>query len=497
MAKPDDYLRRLSAYYRSKPKFNATVAALCGASVGLQELYGAMPAAFDLDLAVGVQLDAVGRWVGLDRKVRTPISNVYFSHDIDGLGFDQGVWQGPFDPDSGLTELDDDTYRLLLRAKIGANHWDGTLEASAAILNDIFSSDSEPLAIQANGERFGMGDGSTTDFPLRYQGRQVYQVGEGAVLYRRDWQGNVRLDPSARTNLVRQSAYRLSNWGRSGTAVVTANWGTAPDGSNDSAFLSVSIPGSSYTWPEVCSYVEGTKYTASVWFKVNPAMPSRLVRLTLHQQAFGPAGSRIVLFDVSNGNLVVNQASAPEAYGSIVYPDGWMRVWLTHTATTTVTTYAPLVWMESNIEPGQGIEFWGLQLEAGVSLPTAYIPTAGIPATLMDYTLDPAGIARISVAPVSGAELTWSGSGQIYPPGTHVLMQDNGDMSIDIGITGTPPSALFLALLTGGYIPIKPEGVRISYYVIPSEEGPLFGFDVQNHYISGFDGGLWGSLFSG
>jgi len=25
----------------------------------------------------------------------------------------------------------------------------------------------------------------------------------------------------------------------------------------------------------------------------------------------------------------------------------------------------------------------------------------------------------------------------------------------------------------------------------------LFGFDVQNHYISGFDSGLWGSLFAG
>ena len=62
---------------------------------------------------------------------------------------------------------------------------------------------------------------------------------------------------------------------------------------------------------------------------------------------------------------------------------------------------------------------------------------------------------------------------------------------------GAPPSALFLALLTGGYIPLKPEGVRISYYVIPSQEGPLFGFDVQNHYISGFDSGLWGSLFAG
>lgn len=138
MANTDDYIARLSAWHRGKPRFVATVTALCGAAASLRELYGGMPAAFDLDLAVGAQLDAVGRWVGLDRKVRTPIANVYFSHDTDGLGFDQGVWQGPFDPDSGLTALDDDTYRLLLRAKIGANHWDGTLETSAAILERIF-----------------------------------------------------------------------------------------------------------------------------------------------------------------------------------------------------------------------------------------------------------------------------------------------------------------------------------------------------------------------
>ena len=86
---------------------------------------------------------------------------------------------------------------------------------------------------------------------------------------------------------------------------------------------------------------------------------------------------------------------------------------------------------------------------------------------------------------------------QIFQGGTHVLIEDNGDMSVDIGVAGAPPSALFLALLTGGYIPIKPEGVRIKYYVLPSGEGPLFGFDVQNQYISGFDNGLWGSLFTG
>ncbi len=187
--------------------------------VSAQESYGQMVAAYDLDLAIGVQLDAVGKWVGISRNVRTPLEGVYFSFDMDGLGFDQGVWQGPFDPDSGVTSLDDETYRLLIRAKIGANHWGGTLEGSAAILNLIF---------------------------------------------------------------------------------------------------------------------EGT--------------------------------------------------------------------------------------------------------------------------------------------------------------GTYVFIQDNGDMSIDIGVSGERPTAIFLALITGGYIPIKPEGVRVNYYIVPDEDGPLFGFDVGNQYIAGFDVGVWGEI---
>lgn len=94
---------------------------------------------FDLDDAVGVQLDDIGLWVGISRNVRTPLTGVYFSLDVSGLGFDQGVWQGPFDPDSGVTRLDDDTYRLLIRARIGANRWDGTMEQSKEILDLVFS----------------------------------------------------------------------------------------------------------------------------------------------------------------------------------------------------------------------------------------------------------------------------------------------------------------------------------------------------------------------
>ncbi|KWK71694.1 DUF2612 domain-containing protein [Burkholderia ubonensis] len=141
MADLNDYTALITSEHRDKPRFAATVAAVVQPLVDQMNLLASMPGKFDLDVAVGDQLDTVGLWVGVSRRIRTPLSGIYFSFDIDGLGFDQGIWKGPFDPDTGLTVLDDDTYRLVIRAKIGANHWDGTLASSAAILNSIFGAD--------------------------------------------------------------------------------------------------------------------------------------------------------------------------------------------------------------------------------------------------------------------------------------------------------------------------------------------------------------------
>lgn len=215
-----DYLTLITTEHSDKPKYMAMLQAVLGPVVDALNASQQLPADFDLDQAIGAQLDIVGLWVGIGRRVKTPLVGVYFSLDTDGLGFDQGVWKGPFDPDSGIVELDDDTYRILIRAKIGANHWDGTLGASKAILEIVFSGD------------------------------------------------------------------------------------------------------------------------------------------------------------------------------------------------------------------------------------------------------------------------------------TRVFIQDNQDMSMTIGVAGERPSAIALALLTGGYIPIKPEGVRVDYYIVTSVDGPLFGFDVSNEYISGFDQGSWGTVYS-
>ncbi|HIA3392872.1 TPA: DUF2612 domain-containing protein, partial [Escherichia coli] len=53
----------------------------------------------------------------------------------DGLGYDQGVWQGPYDPDSGCMYLSDETYRVILKAKIAINNWDGRNDSLPAILD--------------------------------------------------------------------------------------------------------------------------------------------------------------------------------------------------------------------------------------------------------------------------------------------------------------------------------------------------------------------------
>ncbi|WP_175920397.1 DUF2612 domain-containing protein [Burkholderia pyrrocinia] len=145
MAVLTDYTSLITSEHRDKPRFMATVTALVQPLVDQMNVLASMPGKFDLDNAVGVQLDDVGLWVGVSRKIRTPLTGIYFSFDVAGLGFDQGIWKGPFDPDTGLTVLDDDTYRLVIRAKIGANHWDGTLESSAAILDSIFGPDTHVL----------------------------------------------------------------------------------------------------------------------------------------------------------------------------------------------------------------------------------------------------------------------------------------------------------------------------------------------------------------
>lgn len=73
-----------------------------------------------------------------------------------------------------------------------------------------------------------------------------------------------------------------------------------------------------------------------------------------------------------------------------------------------------------------------------------------------------------------------------------VLIQDNQDMSMTLAIVGDIPDAGTEELFSGGYLRLKPAGVRIDGYAVPTVPTiPLFGFDLANSNIAGFDIGAW------
>lgn len=147
----DTYLNLITSYHRGKPKFSAMIKALVEPVVAQQQLMGHLPLDFDLDQAIGVQLDQVGEWVGRSRFVSVPIANVWFSWGLENRGWGQGVWfQSQYDTPAGITRLDDGTYRTLLRAKIAANNWDGTLPSAKAALEILFPDGATQILVTDN-----------------------------------------------------------------------------------------------------------------------------------------------------------------------------------------------------------------------------------------------------------------------------------------------------------------------------------------------------------
>ena len=128
------YTELITNYHATKEKFYNHIDLSTSSFIDINSSVQTLISNFDIDTAVGVQLDTLGLWIGRSRVVSEQITGVYFSWDTEGLGYDQGVWQGPFDPDSGITHLSDDVYRVVLKAKIAINHWNGTNETLPAIL---------------------------------------------------------------------------------------------------------------------------------------------------------------------------------------------------------------------------------------------------------------------------------------------------------------------------------------------------------------------------
>jgi len=135
MADLETYTSKITSAHSNKPKFMKVVAIAVQPFVDNQNVLDQM--VYDIDNSEGLMLDYIGEWVGFKRYVDIPL-DIYFSFDTEDLGFDEGIWFAPFDPVSGTTRLDDDSYRRLLKAKVGINNWDSTAVDFNAIMDKVF-----------------------------------------------------------------------------------------------------------------------------------------------------------------------------------------------------------------------------------------------------------------------------------------------------------------------------------------------------------------------
>lgn len=138
MKTTDDYTNLITSEHKDRAKFVDTVSTSTLAPVDIQNVMSKINASFDVDTAIGVQLDIVGTWVGVTRFIKTPIGGIYFEWDNADVGWELGIWKDEFDPSSGIVRLPDEFYRTLIKAKIASNRWNGTIPGAYDIWETLF-----------------------------------------------------------------------------------------------------------------------------------------------------------------------------------------------------------------------------------------------------------------------------------------------------------------------------------------------------------------------
>lgn len=193
------YVDRLILQYRGLPKASQTIAILVKQAIG-DMLPSQIERAYDLDTAVGVQLDVLAKYIGVSRFIGNPAAFPYFGF-VDSVmanpqnpnGFSDSTdpsinANAPFFSDSNPgqlnTALPDDQFRSVLKLKILLNHSDGTL---AGINNALYSIYGIPGFIGFGGNASGtafISGGQVTAYALAFVPTGTsYIVGKGPWVY--------------------------------------------------------------------------------------------------------------------------------------------------------------------------------------------------------------------------------------------------------------------------------------------------------------------------
>jgi hypothetical protein len=141
------WLALVTSEHASKPNYMAMLTVTFQPIADIIAVLESIPLAYDLDVAVGSQLDTDGVWVGISRNITVPLEGVFFSWDVPGLGWGEGNWITSIDA-TQLVSLPDSQYRTLLFAKIAANHWNGSIPGAYAVFDTIFAGTGFGVLIQ-------------------------------------------------------------------------------------------------------------------------------------------------------------------------------------------------------------------------------------------------------------------------------------------------------------------------------------------------------------
>lgn len=109
------YLNLLTSQYKLSPKLTKWLSSALQPLDDLTTCLTVFGGAFDIDYAVGKQLDLIGVLIGCNRTVG-------------------------FEPSNGVSPvLDDYTYKLLLKARIAWNQWNGKIASLYPIWKSLFA----------------------------------------------------------------------------------------------------------------------------------------------------------------------------------------------------------------------------------------------------------------------------------------------------------------------------------------------------------------------
>jgi hypothetical protein len=151
------YANLITSEHNQKPNFMALVGLLTNSIADIVQATQAIQPAFDLDLAVGNQLDIIGLWVGQPRVIETVLVQGFFgfADDVAALSFGEetnpsigGVFYEEGATAAGSTTLNDAAYLTILKAAIVRNQSSGTRPAIELALQDIFG---VPCSVADNG----------------------------------------------------------------------------------------------------------------------------------------------------------------------------------------------------------------------------------------------------------------------------------------------------------------------------------------------------------